>query len=321
MTVKKFNYVKFSIFIVIVITIITLITIGIVSLVKHIKYTKTNEYKLVQIGYSLDETAIIERKLNTNQINKLLTEKYDSELANYANEKYFIYSNYEKYLEYKKKNKSLDYSKVISIINTEANIDWFDNERETDTSKNELMLVNRIYGLNKDYVPDDIASVPTKYAYSGKKLRQITIDAIMLLCDEASENGYTFVVSDGYRTYKEQEKLYNNYAKYNGKSETDKVVARPGHSEYETGLSFNLVPYNKVSKTPKLSEEYLWLKDNAYKYGFIFRFEAENENLTGFREDVWRLRYVGEEAATTMYYEKICFEEYYAYYVEGDKNE
>ncbi len=294
MVVKKFNYVKFSIFIVIVITIITLITIGIVSLVKHVKYTKTNEYKLLQIGYSLDETEVIEKKLNSSQIDKLLNSEYDGELINYINEKYFIYSNYDKYLEYKKKNKSYDYSKVISIINTEANVDWLDNEKETDTSKNELMLVNRIYGLNKEYVPDDIASVPTQYAYSGKKLRQVVIDAIIMLCDDAKENGFTFVVSDAYRTYKEQEKLYNSYAKSNGKSEADKIVARPGHSEYETGLSFNLVPYNKYYKTPKLSEEYLWLKDNAYKYGFIFRFEADKSELTGFKEDVWKLRYVGE---------------------------
>ena len=321
MVVKKFNYVKFSIFIVIVITIITLITIGIIKLVKYFNYTKTYEYKLVQIGYSLDETEVIEKKLTNIQIEKLLTLEYDPDLVEYAKEKYFIYSNYDKYKEYKKRYKGYEYSKIISIINTEANIDWFDNEKETDTSKNELMLVNRIYGLNKEYAPDDIATVPTQYAYSGKKLRQITIDAIILLCDDAKENGYTFVVSDAYRTYKEQEKLYNSYAKYNGKSEADKIVARPGHSEYETGLSFNLAPYNKNYKTPKLSEEYLWLKDNAYKYGFIFRFEADKESITGFKEDIWRLRYVGEEAATTMYYEKISFEEYYAYYVEGDKNE
>ena len=314
MVVKKFNYVKFSIFIVIVITIITLITIGIVSLVKHVKYTKTNEYKLLQIGYSLDETEVIEKKLNSSQIDKLLNSEYDGELINYINEKYFIYSNYDKYLEYKKKNKSYDYSKVISIINTEANVDWLDNEKETDTSKNELMLVNRIYGLNKEYVPDDIASVPTQYAYSGKKLRQVVIDAIIMLCDDAKENGFTFVVSDAYRTYKEQEKLYNSYAKSNGKSEADKIVARPGHSEYETGLSFNLVPYNKYYKTPKLSEEYLWLKDNAYKYGFIERYKKGKEFITGYGYEPWHYRYLGVDVATKIYEEDLTYEEYLVKY-------
>ena len=321
MVVRKFNYVKFGIFMAIVIGLIVGITIGIVSIVKHINYTKTNEYKLLQVGYSLDEIKVIEKKLDKDVIEKLINEEYDSELVTYASEKYFIYSNYSKYLEYKKKNRTYDISKVIAIINTEANIDWFDQEKITDTSKDELMLVNRLYGLEKDYEPDDIASVPTKYAYSGKKLRQITIDAIMLLCDEAKEQGFTFVVSDAYRTYKEQEKLYNSYARSNGKSEADKYVARPGHSEYETGLSFDLVPYNKNYKTPKLSEEYLWLRENAHEFGFVFRFDSEKEYLTGFKENIWRLRYVGKEAATTMYYEDICFEEYYAYYVEGDKNE
>ena len=81
MVVKKFNYVKFSIFIVIVITIITLITIGIIKLVKYFNYTKTYEYKLVQIGYSLDETEVIEKKLTNTQIEKLLTLEYDPDLV------------------------------------------------------------------------------------------------------------------------------------------------------------------------------------------------------------------------------------------------
>ena len=82
-------------------------------MVKHVKYTKTNEYKLLQIGYSLDETEVIEKKLNSSQIDKLLNSEYDGELINYINEKYFIYSNYDKYLEYKKKNKSYDTHKFI----------------------------------------------------------------------------------------------------------------------------------------------------------------------------------------------------------------
>ena len=124
---------------------------------------------------------------------------------------------------------------------------------------------------------------------------------------------------EGFRTYKDQEKLYNDYADISGKSDADKYVARAGHSEYETGLSFDLVPYNKNYDEPKKSKEYEWLRENAYKYGFIFRFEEGKEDLTGFNADTWRLRYVGEEAATLINNEGICFEEYYAYFVRGNK--
>lgn len=313
MKTMKFNYVRFGIFIAIVISII----VGIVILINHINYTKTYEYKLLQIGYNEDEIKIIESKLNDKDKDILLKKEYNTMYVSFFEEKYFIFSNLEKYLEYKSDNDEISNTEVVSIINTEANIDWFDNEKETDISKGELMLVNRMYGLSSDYEPNDIIEVPIKYAYSGKKLRSVVVDNLALLCDAASEEGYTFVVSEGYRTYKEQTDLYNSYAESYGKSEADLYVARPGHSEYETGLSLDLVPYNKEYKKPMESKEYIWLRENAYKYGFIFRFDEEKEELTKFSADTWRLRYVGVDASTLINNEKICYEEYYAYFVRG----
>ena len=319
MTVKKFNYVKFIIFIVVLVALIVGIIVGIVKFKKHLDYKKSYEYKLVTIGYSLDEVKILEGKLSNKYLDEILTKNYIPLLAEFVSEKYFIYDNLEKYVEYKNDNKNTDNTKIVAIINTEANIDWFDNEKETDTSKGELMLVNRLYGLNSEYEVEDIVSIPSRYAYSGKKISESILPHIQDLIEEGRENGYTFVVSNGYRSYKEQASLYNSYANSYGKNEADKNVARPGHSEYETGLSFDLVPYNKELRDPKSSDEYIWLRENAHKYGFIFRFDADKEYLTGFEEFTWRLRYVGEEAATLIYNENICFEEYYAYFVGGER--
>ncbi len=316
MVVKKFNYVRFISVIVGLIAILGVIIFGIVSLVKHINYTKTYDYKLEQIGYNESEIKVIKSKLKDEYIDKILKQKYNSELSELLKEKYFIFDNMDKYIEYKKENDDDDYTKVIAIINSEANIEWMDNERDADISKNELMLVNRIYGLSKDYEPEDIIDVPSKYAYSGKKISESIMEDIISLISAGKEAGYTFVVSDGYRSYSEQEKIYNSYVSSYGQSEADEIVARPGHSEYQTGLSFDLMPYNKVYEDPKISEEYLWLKDNAYKYGFIFRYETGKEDLTGFKASTWRLRYVGVSAATLIYNENITFEEYYAYFVK-----
>lgn len=317
MIVRKFNYTKFVIFIVIVIGIISGIVYGISKLVSNYKYKQTYEYKLLSIGYDSDEVKTLLHKFNDDKLEDILKRKADSNIASFANEKFFIYENLDKYLDYKKSNKETDNTKIVSIINTEANIDWMDNERETDTSKEELMLVNRMYGLDSKYTPEDIITIPIKYAYSGIKIKNSILDSIISLIDAAKEEGYTFVVSYGYRTYKEQKKLYDSYANSYGKASADEYVARPGHSEYETGLSFDLEPYKDMSKVKNIKEleEYSWLRDNAHKYGFIFRFESDKEYLTGFSEDPWRLRYVGVDAAEMMYNEKICFEEYYAYFV------
>lgn len=319
MVVKKFNYIRFSIFIIIVIAVISIIIYGSITIKKNIDYKKTYEYIIMQKGYSKEEANLLEKKLDKKYIDKLLTFEYSNEYVNFINEKYFIFDNLIKYIEYKKDNSEYDYSKVIAIINTEANIDWFDNEKQTDTSKNELMLVNRLYGLNPEYEVSDIVNIPVKYAYDGKKISNSILNNIIDLISELKDNGYTFVVSDGYRSYKDQEKLYNSYVNSSGRSEADKVVARPGHSEYETGLSFDLVPYNKSYDNPKDSKENKLLRNIAHKYGFILRFNADKEYITGFKEYPWRLRYVGIEAATTIFNENICFEEYYAYYVNGEK--
>ena len=282
MIVRKFNYTKFIIFIVIVIGIISGIVYGISKLVSNYKYRQTYEYKLLSIGYDSDEVKTLLHKFNDDKLEDILKRKADSNIASFANEKFFIYENLDKYLDYKKSNKETDNTKIVSIINTEANIDWMDNERETDTSKEELMLVNRMYGLDSKYTPEDIITIPIKYAYSGIKIKNSILDSIISLIDAAKEEGYTFVVSYGYRTYKEQKKLYDSYANSYGKASADEYVARPGHSEYETGLSFDLEPYKDIDikivgarKGERLIEP-LWLKEEnptATEYPKILQLE------------------------------------------------
>lgn len=310
MVVKKFNYFRFFIFIVILLSII----FGVVYLVKTNIYKNSYEYKLLEKGYSEEEVNTLITKYE-DRIDKILAMEYNEHIIPFMEEKYFIYSKMDEYLQYKEKNKKKEYSKIVQLVNVEMHIDWLDNQKETDTSKNELMLVNRVYGLSSEFVPSDLVDVPTQFAYSGKKLSQSVIDRVIELISAGKEVGYTFVISDGYRSYEEQKGIYDSYADYYGISETDTFVARPGHSEYQTGMTFDLQPYNKVVTDVSTNEEYLWLRDNAHKFGFIFRFNKEHESLTGFPSASWRLRYVGKDAATIIYNEGICFEEYYAYFV------
>lgn len=310
MVVRKFNYFRLISFIV----VLCLIVFGIVKLVSFINYRGTSEYKLLKVGYSQKEVGVLTKELTKDEINKLLTMKKNSDIVNLTKEKYFIFKNLDKYLEYKKENEGKKNNEIVAIINTEANVDWMDNEKKTDTSKGSLMLVNRIYGLPSDYEPDDIVDVPSLYAYTGKKISNSILNDIISLIEAGKEEGYTFVVSDGYRSYKEQENIYNNYKNSFGESEADIYVAKPGHSDYQTGMSFDLMPYNKVIDNPTESEEYKWLKENAHKYGFIFRFPKDKEKLTRFKSSTWRLRYVGTEASTVIHNENLCLEEYLAYW-------
>ena len=311
MVVRKFNYFRFFIFIVILSSII----FGIVYYTKDKNYKESYEFKLLEKGYSEEEVNKLVGKYENDRLDYLLSIDYNEHIIPFMEEKYYIHSKLNDYLSYKSDNKKSEYADIVALVNVEMHIDWLDNMKETDVSKNELMLVNRIYGLSEEFVPEDLVEVPSKYAYSGKKLSQSVLDEVIKLIEDGKNHGYTFVISDGYRSYKEQKDIYDSYADYYGMSETDTFVARPGHSEYQTGMSFDLKPYNKVIDDVSNNEEYLWLRENAYKYGFIFRFEKEDEHLTGFSENNWRLRYVGKEAASVIKNEDLCFEEYYAFYV------
>lgn len=286
MKVRKFNYYRFFIFIGVTLGILFCIIFYSIKFIKDYNYKKTYDYKLLSAGYSEEEVKVIKDKFSNDKIDILLKEKYD-------------------------KN-------VVSIINTEADVEWLDNEKETDTSKGNLMLVNRLYGLSKDYEPEDIIDVPVSISYSGVKISKSILENIEELIEAGKEAGYTFVLSDGYRSYEAQKKMFESYKNSYGYEEADKNVARPGHSEYQTGISFQIVPYNKVFDKPRESTEYLWLKDNAYKYGFIFRYPEDKKDITLFDSYTWRLRYVGTDAASIIENEKICFEEYYAYFVDKE---
>ena len=314
MVVRKFNYYRFFVFIVILVSIIVFS----IKMISDYNYKKTDEYKLLNVGYNEEEIKVIKDKLSDDKIESLLKVKYNKNIILFIKEKYFIYKNLSKYLEYKDKNKDDTFTHIVAIVNTEADVEWLDNEKETDTSKNELMLVNRLYGLSKDYEPDDIIDVPVSISYSGVKISKSILSNIEELISAAKDEGYIFVLSDGYRSYADQEKMFNNYKNSYGYEEADKNVARPGHSEYQTGISFQIVPYNKVFDKPRESEEYKWLKDNAYKYGFIFRYPEDKKDITLFDSYTWRLRFVGTTAASIIESEKISFEEYYAYFVDKE---
>ena len=98
MVVRKFNWVKFITFIIIVFAII----FGIVKYIKVQNYKKTYDYKLTQVGYSVDEINRIKEKLNNEQIDIILKKEYNSELNHFLNEKYFIFDKLDDYYAYKK---------------------------------------------------------------------------------------------------------------------------------------------------------------------------------------------------------------------------
>ena len=125
------------------------------------------------------------------------------------------------------------------------------------------------------------------------------------------KNGILIYGGSGYRSYSHQTSLYNNYVAKDGFDNAERYSARPGYSEHQLGLAMDILNKNWqfISKN---DEEYTWLVNNSYKYGFILRYPEGKENITGYMYEEWHFRYFGLELAKELYDKKLIYEEYLA---------
>lgn len=284
------------------------------------QYKQTNEYKLLEKGYSLEDTKTIFSKLSETEQQKLIDNDKDDKIISLLEQKYFLEKNLEDYKEYINKNNETDYAKVISIVNVHANHKWYQLELNTNEDLGMLMNVNKFYTLSETYTPENLKNIDLTYAYDeeGKnKLIDYAYDKFLELWQAANDQGFYLMVTSSYRDYESQKEIYDYRVSTWGERKADETAARPGHSEHQTGLVIDM-----TSKTEPLadsftdSKAYEWLKENAYKYGFIERYPEGKTYLTGYNPESWHWRYVGLEAAKTMHDEDITFDEYYAFYIE-----
>jgi len=162
-----------------------------------------------------------------------------------------------------------------------------------------ILIANKKYPLPEDFNPGENAEARAAF-------EQMATDAKAL--------GFDLVAFSGFRSYEYQTTLYNNYVNRDGKEAADRYSARPGHSEHQTGLAFDVG--EKSREDLWLTAEFgetpagKWLADNAYKYGFILRYPEGKEDVTGFMYEAWHFRYLGIEKATEVKQTGLTLEEY-----------
>ena len=173
---------------------------------------------------------------------------------------------------------------------------------EADLSLGIQMVVNKKHKLPADYNPGENPN-------AGKNVREI-IKKMQELGFRIS-NQYS-----GFRSYEYQTKLYQNYVNKDGKEAADTYSARPGYSEHQTGLAFDILngAGGLLGENPQDEKAIEWLHSHAHEYGFIVRFQEGKEAITGYQAEAWHLRYVGD-IAEQIYTSKLTLEEYFG--VEG----
>lgn len=154
-------------------------------------------------------------------------------------------------------------------------------------------------------------NIPT--ATTNNKMRSDAAKALETMYEDAKKEGLTLAVNSAYRSYEEQQKIYDEYFRIYDEVTAASLVAVPGTSEHQLGLSVDLTSqsvidgqYGVFGSTP----EYQWVIKNAHKYGFILRYPSDKIDITGIANEPWHYRYVGVKLATKLYEEGLTLEEY-----------
>ena len=187
---------------------------------------------------------------------------------------------------------------------------FYKNIKIVENPNNYLTLINKNYQLKSNFVPNDLESISLKYSNSDKYLRHEAKINFEKLSEDASLLGYRIIAVSAYRDYNYQNELFNYYVEEKGLEYALECSAKPGHSEHQSGLAVDVEGSNKDYDNFIDTKEYIWMKDNAHKYGFILRYPKGKENITGFKFEPWHYRYVGKEVATYLYQNNLTLEEY-----------
>ena len=271
-------------------------------------YTK-NINELIKKGYVATDINYILRSATNESLKEFLDHEYVSDISSFLQYDFAILENYDRYVAYKEEN-NIENELVVVYVNIGLDRDFY-TDPETVTTFSTDMLVNKYNGLEEDFVPDDLISVPEDYAIdSEQQLNETVFEAFKKMSDDCKSNtSYKLLVRSGYRSYESQQETYDLYFDAYGKNYAESYVAHPGFSEHQTGLAIDIKA--ESSNVFAGTEESIWLMENAYRYGFILRYKKEYENITGISYESWHYRYVGEEIAKEIYENDMTYEEYY----------
>ncbi|RLQ90710.1 M15 family metallopeptidase [Planomicrobium sp. Y74] len=170
---------------------------------------------------------------------------------------------------------------------------------EEPTVVNGILLANKQNPLPSDYAPG--VNPEAQSAFEAMRA-------------EALKSNIDLTAFSTFRDFARQKQLYEGYVAKDGREKADRYSARPGFSEHQTGLAFDIGESGAEQHWAAASfgdtEAGKWVAENAHRFGFILRYPEGKEQLTGYMHESWHFRYVGKEAAKEIYDEDITLEEY-----------
>jgi LAS superfamily LD-carboxypeptidase LdcB len=262
------------------ILVLALIGYGIYSGLKLKKETAASKARVAELEGSLDE-------LNKNLFE---TENQKADLETKLSEERSINENFE--------------SQIAKISGTVGVLD-----KLSKTDPQLLEKYSKVYFLNENYIPSELALLPNEFVYPVDKkidFHAKAIDHLLDLLKEAKDDSLDLKVISGYRSFGTQAALKNSYKVTYGAGTANSFSADQGYSEHQLGtaLDFTTTKLGATFNSFELTPEYKWLLNNAYKYGFILSYPKSNAY---YQFEPWHWRYVGVKLADRIHDDQVNF--------------
>ncbi len=198
----------------------------------------------------------------------------------------------------------------------------YENARPVDDASSVAMLVNKTYYLDDTYVPQNLTALSNLYAAPDRELAGVAAEALAEWANAGRDNDVYFYATSAYRSYEDQQALYDSYVSSLGQEQTDQVSARAGFSEHQTGFTVDLAAthedaYSEFSQT----RAYRWANAHCWEYGWLLRYPEDKDAITGYGFESWHYRYVGKDVSQAVHYSNLTYDEFYMLYLKPWDNE
>ena len=169
------------------------------------------------------------------------------------------------------------------------------------------VVINKDRPLAAEYVPQDLMDA------GGVLMRAEAGEAFLKMRADSAAAGVAISAVSGFRPASQQADLHSSYTDRYGDTAAEALSARPGYSEHQTGLAVDIANPDGACSLQACFEETpagSWAAANAHLYGFVIRYPAGAEAITGYSYEPWHLRYVGVDSAHRIVDAGITLEEF-----------
>lgn len=237
------------------------------------------------------------------------------EINQFKEYSFYKEENLRRYQNYQKK-KNLSNKETVLHVNIGLDSDFYTNVKASNYLNTNYLIVNKYNYLPSNYIPKNLVKL-NEYAKENITLNQEAYEAFKLMARDASLNNLNLRIISAYRSYEYQKNLYNRYLENDRQDVVDTYSARAGYSEHQTGLAIDIDNKKSLYIDFEKTNEFKWMKDNCYKYGFILRYPENMEHITGYMYEPWHYRYIGVKESTYIHDHNISFEEYYYEFIDA----